>query len=225
MNGMTGDTMGSQTVSTKLHQLREQARKHPYRVFTTLHHLIDQEFLSEAYQQTRKDAAAGVDGVTAEQYAENLEANLKDLYERYKTGRYKAPPVKRVWIEKEDKSQRPIGIPAFEDKILQRAFAMLLGAIYENDFYDFSYGFRPKRSAHGALKYLRDACYKTGVSTIIDADVSKFFDKMPHKMIHDILCKRVNDGKIHRFIGKWLNAGVVEKENIHYPDCGSPHQQ
>jgi len=214
--------MGSQTVLTKLHQLREQARIHPDRVFTTLHHLIDTDFLMEAYRRTRKEAAAGVDGVTAEQYAENLEANLDDLYQRYKTGRYRAPPVKRVWIEKEDKSQRPIGIPVFEDKILQRAVAMLLSAIYEIDFYDFSYGFREGRSAHDALKYLREACFKTKVSTIIDADVSKFFDKMPHKTIHDILRKRVNDGKIHRFIGKWLNAGVVEKDNIHYPDCGSP---
>jgi len=198
--------MGSQTASTKLHQLSEQARAHPDRVFTTLHHLIDVDFLMEAYRQTRKDAAAGVDGVTAKTYAENLEANLENLYQRYKTGCYQAPPVKRVWIEKEDKSQRPIGIPAFEDKILQRAIALLLGAIYEIDFYDFSYGFRPKRSAHGALKEIRDACFKTQVSTIIDADVSKFFDKMPHPMIHDILRKRINDGKIHRFIGKRVIA-------------------
>ncbi len=214
--------MGSQTVLTKLHQLREQARNHPERVFTTLHHLIDTDFLMEAYRRTRKDAASGVDGVTAASYAENLEANLEDLHNRYKTGRYTAPPVRRVWIEKEDKSQRPIGIPAFEDKILQRAIAMLLGAIYEIDFYDFSYGFRENRSAHGALKSLRDACFETKVSSIIDADVTKFFDNMPHPLIHEILRKRVNDGKIHRFIGKWLNAGVVEKENIHYPDCGSP---
>jgi len=214
--------MGSQTVLTKLHQLSEQARKHPHRVFTTLHHLIDIDFLREVYRLTRKDAAAGVDNVTADQYAEHLDANLEDLYHRYKTNRYKAPPVKRVWITKDNKSQRPIGIPAFEDKILQRAIAMLLSAIYEVDFHDFSYGFRAKQSAHGALKSLRDACSKTKVSTIIDADVSKFFDNMPHKEIHDILRKRVNDGKIHRFIGKWLNAGVVENENIHYPDCGSP---
>ncbi len=222
MNRKVGDTLGSQTVLTKLHQLSEQARAHPDWVFTTLHHLIDVDFLMEAYRLTRKDAAAGVDGITAKHYAENLETNLNSLYQRYKSGCYKAPPVKRVWIEKEDKSQRPIGIPAFEDKILQRAIAMLLGAIYEIDFYDFSYGFRPKRSAHGALKSIRDACIKTQVNTIIDADVSKFFDKMPHRNIHDILRKRINDGKIHRFIGKWLNAGVVEKENIHYPDCGSP---
>jgi len=160
MNGTIGDTLRSQTVLTKLHQLSEQARTHPARVFTTLHHLIDVDFLLAAYRLTRKDAAAGVDGVTAKIYAENLETNLESLYQRYKSGCYKAPPVKRVWIEKEDKSQRPTGIPAFEDKILQRAVTMLLGAIYEIDFYDFSYGFRPKRSAHDALKSIWDALEK-----------------------------------------------------------------
>jgi RNA-directed DNA polymerase len=214
--------LGSQTVSLKLHQLREQASKYPERVFTTLHHLVDVDFLREAYRRTRKDAAAGVDKVTAKEYAANLEANLQSLFQRYKEGSYVAPPVRRVWIDKEDGSQRPIGIPAFEDKILQRAIAMLLGAIYEIDFYDFSYGFREKRNPHQALKSIRDACYKEKVSVIIDADVSKFFDNMPHERIREILRLRINDGKIIGFIGKWLNAGVVEKEGIYYPDCGSP---
>ncbi|MCP4753755.1 MAG: group II intron reverse transcriptase/maturase, partial [Proteobacteria bacterium] len=166
--------------------------------------------------------AAGIDGVTAKEYAADLEVNLNDLYRRYREASYKAPPVKRVWIEKEDKSQRPIGIPAFEDKILQRAVAMLLNAIYENDFFDFSYGFREKRGAHDAIKSIREACYRERVEAIIDADVGKFFDAMPHDWIREILRRRVNDGRIIRFIGKWLNAGVVEKDNIHYPSCGSP---
>lgn len=214
--------MGSQTVSLTLHQLRVQASKYPERVFTTLHHLVDVDFLREAYRRTRKDAAAGVDKVTAKEYAANLEANLQSLFQRYKEGSYVAPPVRRVWIDKEDGSQRPIGIPAFEDKILQRAIAMLLGAIYEIDFYDFSYGFREKRNPHQALKSIRDACYKEKVSVIIDADVSKFFDNMPHDRIREILRLRINDGKIIGFIGKWLNAGVVENEGVYYPDCGSP---
>ena len=214
--------MRSQTVSLKLHRLSEQAREHPDWVFTTLHHLIDVDFLREAYHRTNKSASAGIDKVTAKDYAANLEVNLEDLYQRYRDGSYKAPPVKRVWIEKEDKSQRPIGIPAFEDKILQRAVAMILSAIYEKDFYDFSYGFREKRGAHDAIKSLREACYKERVKVIIDADVSKFFDNMPHDWIREILRNRVNDGKIIRFIGKWLNAGVVEKDNIQYPSCGSP---
>jgi len=222
MNGTTGDTLGSLTVSLKLCQLREQAKEHPERVFTTLHHLIDADFLKVAYRCTRKDAAAGVDGVTAEEYAEHLEENLQSLYQRYKEGSYVAPFVKRVWIEKEDGSQRPIGIPAFEDKILQRAIAMILGAIYEIDFYDFSYGFREKRSPHQAIKSIRSACNKEKVSVIIDADVSKFFDKMPHDRIREILRLRINDGKIFRLIGKWLKVGVLEKDSVHYPDCGSP---
>lgn len=214
--------MGPVTVSTKLDRLREQAREHPDWVFTTLNHLIDLDFLLEAWSRTRKDAAAGVDNQTAEEYAKDLIANLSDLLRRYRENTYRAPPVKRVWIEKEDKSLRPIGIPTLEDKILQRAVAMVISAIYEVDFHDFSYGFREKRSAHDALGALRESCFKTNVSVIIDADVSKFFDKMPHDKIREILRRRINDGKIIRFIGKWLNAGVMEKDSIHFPDCGSP---
>lgn len=214
--------MGSLTVSLKLRRLRVQAREHPEWVFTTLHHLIDVDFLREAYRQTNKRSAAGVDGVTAAEYAANLESNLANLYRRYREGRYVAPLIRRVWIEKEDKSQRPIGIPALEDKILQRAVAMLLGAIYEIDFYDFSYGFREKRSAHDAVKAVRDSCFEEKTRAIIDADVSKFFDTMPHDRIREILRLRINDGKIICLIGKWLKAGVVEKDNIHYPACGSP---
>lgn len=222
INGTTGDTLGLLTVSLKLCQLREQAREHPARVFTTLHHLIDIEWLTEAYHRTRKDAAAGVDEVTAADYAADLEGNLASLYARYKEGTYVAPPVRRVWIDKDDGSQRPIGIPAFEDKVLQRAVAMLLSAIYEVDFFDFSYGFREKRGAHHAIYAVREGCIKEKVETIIDADVSKFFDQMPHERIREILRLRVNDGKIVRLIGKWLNAGVVAKEGVHHPACGSP---
>jgi len=212
----------SPTVSTKLCQLRRQALEHPDRVFTTLHHLVDVDFLIEAYRQTRKDAAAGVDEVTAKEYASDLENNLQSLYQRYAEGSYVAPLVRRVWIGKEDGSQRPIGIPSFEDKLLQRAVAMLLSAIYEIDFHDFSYGFREKRSAHDAIKYVRDGCYQEKVTAIIDADVSKFFDMMPHDRIRDILRLRINDGNIVRLIGKWLKAGVVENDAVQYPVCGSP---
>ncbi|MEE8056481.1 MAG: reverse transcriptase domain-containing protein [Pseudomonadales bacterium] len=214
--------MRSQTVSLKLYQLREQARQHPEWVFTTLHHLVDVDFLREAYRRTRKDAAPGDDRVTAQVYAKHLDHNLESLHKRYREGSYVAPLVRRVWIDKEDGSQRPIGIPAFEDKILQRAIAMILSAIYEIDFYDFSYGFREKRGAHHAIKSVRDGCYQAKVSTIIDADVSKFFDNMPHDRIREILRMRVNDGKILQLIGRWLKAGVVEDGSISYPSCGSP---
>jgi len=222
INRTTGDTLRSLTVSLKLYQLREQAKQHPNRVFTTLHHLVDVDFLREAYRRTRKDAAPGADKVTAHDYALHLESNLESLYKRYKEGSYVAPLVRRVWIDKEDGSQRPIGIPAFEDKVLQRAIAMILNAIYEIGFYDFSNGFREKRGAHDAIKSVRDGCYQAKVSEIIDADVSKFFDDMPHDHIRKILRLRVNDGKIIQLIGRWLKAGVVEDGSVSYPACGSP---
>ncbi len=150
-----GDTQKSQTISTKLHQIAEQAREHADRVFTSLAHLIDVDFLCEAYNKTRKDGAPGVDGITAEDYSLKLEANLQELHARMRNQRYKATAVKRGWIAKEDGSQRPLGLPILEDKIAQRAVSMVMSAIYEQDFYDFSYGFRAGRSAHQAIAALR----------------------------------------------------------------------
>ena len=147
----TGDTWRSPTVTPRLQRIAAQAARDSARVFTTLAHLIDEDFLREAYRHTSKASAPGIDGVPAEAYAEHLDENLRDLYERLRSGRYQAAPVERVWIEKEDGSQRPIGKPAFEDKIVQRAVAMLLEAIYEQDVLDCSYGFRPGRSPHAAL--------------------------------------------------------------------------
>jgi group II intron reverse transcriptase/maturase len=188
----------------------------------TLMHLIDVDFLREAYRRTRKSGAPGVDGVTAKQYAENLEENLHDLYERMRGGRYKAPPVERTWIDKADGSKRPIGKPTFEDKIVQRSVAMLLGEVYEQDFYDLSFGFRPGRNAHQALHSLREQCRKMKGGWIVDADVSGFFDNLDHGRLREILRRRVNDGGVIRFIGKWLNAGVLEEGTLTYPDKGTP---
>ena len=217
-----GDTSRSQTVSTKLHRIAEQAKEYPTMVFTTLMHNVDEEFLREAYQRTRKDAAPGIDGVRAEEYAKNIEENLQELNRRMRGGKYVAPPVQRAWLEKEDKSKRPIGRPCFEDKIVQRAVAMLLGAIYENDFYDFSYGFRVKRNPHQAIGELREPCIKLNTGWIVDADVSGFFDSLDHSLLVGIIRQRVNDGKVISFIGKWLNAGVLEGESLSYPEEGSP---
>ena len=214
--------MGSQTVSTKLSRLREQAEEHPERVFTTLHHLMDVEFLLEAYNGLRKDAAAGVDEVTAEAYEVDLRGNLAELRRRVHEGQYRAQPVRRVWIEKEDGKQRPLGIPALEDKILQRAVVMLLECLYETLFYDFSYGFRKGLSPHKALAALRELCFKTKVSSIIDADVSRFFDDLDFKQLNRFLDKRVKDGVIRRLINKWLKAGIVEDGRIYYTDSGTP---
>jgi group II intron reverse transcriptase/maturase len=190
--------------------------------FTTLAHLIDVDLLREAYRRTRKDGAPGIDGVTAHAYAEHLEANLANLYERLRRGQYRAPPVRRAYLNKEDGGQRPIGIPAFEDKMVQRAVVMLLGAIYEQDFWDGSYGFRQGRSPHQALQELREQCMAGDIGWIVDADVSAFFDSLDHDLVRERLRQRVADGTILGLIGKWLTAGVVEGETLSYPERGSP---
>jgi group II intron reverse transcriptase/maturase len=215
-----GDTLRSPTVTTKLQHLAEQAKHNPERVFTNLAHLIDVEFLREAYRRTRKSSAAGLDGVTAKVYAEHLEENLCDLHERLRSGRYQAMPVVRVWIEKDDGGRRPIGKPAFEDKIVQRAVAMVLEAIYEQDFSESSYGFRPGRSPHQALQELRRRCMEEGVGWVVDADVSGYFDSIDRGHLRDVLRRRVNDGSIIRLIGKWLRAGVMEDGDLYHPDSG-----
>jgi RNA-directed DNA polymerase len=214
--------MRSPTVSTKLQRLAAQAVEYPGDVFTNLAHLIDEDFLREAYHRTRKTSAPGIDRVTAQDYAEHLDENLRDLYDRMRSGRYQAPPVERVWLDKEDGSKRPIGKPTFEDKIVQRAVAMLLGAIYEQDFQDFSYGFREGRSPHQALSELREQCLGKNIHWIIDADISGFFDSLDHDLLREVLRQRVKDGSILRLIGKWLTAGVIEGSDLTYPEAGSP---
>ena len=214
--------MRSETVSTKLHQLTEQARRHPERVFTALHHLIDIEFLQEAFLRLRKDAAAGVDNMTAVEYAEGLVGRLTELHQRVHENRYRALPVRRLWIDKEDGKRRPLGIPALEDKILQRAVQMVLSAIYETQFHDVSYGFRAGRSAHQALSQLRESCFECEVSSIYDADVSHFFDDIDHSQLNRFLDLKVKDGVIRRLINKWLKAGVLDGEVLYYPANGAP---
>jgi retron-type reverse transcriptase len=210
--------MGSQIVSTKLQRIAEQAANEPSKVFTNLMNLVDMDFLKEAYQKIQKDAAPGLDGITARQYGENLEENLQNLFERKRTGRYRAPAVKRIWLEKEDGRKRPIGIPEIEDKIVQRAVSMLLGAVYEQDFYDFSYGFRPGRGPHQALREIWKQCMGMNIGWIIDADVSGFFDNLSHSLLQEIIKQRVNDGGLLRYIGKWLNAGIVDGERLRGPN-------
>ena len=215
-----GDTLRSPTVTTKLQRLAEQAKHNPERVFTNLAHLIDVDFLHEAYRRTRKSSAAGIDGVTAKQYAEHLDDNLRDLHDRLRSGRYQAAPVVRVWIEKEDGGRRPIGKPAFEDKMVQRAVAMVLEAMYEQDFSDSSYGFRPGRSPHDALRDLRTHCMEEGIGWIVDADVSGYFDSIDRTCLREVLRRRVNDGSLMRLIGKWLRAGVMEEGVLQHPETG-----
>ncbi len=216
------DTSRSPIVSTKLQAIAQQAIQYPEMVFTTLAHHIDVEWLGEAYRLTNKSSAAGIDGVTATAYEANLEENLRDLHERLKSGRYSAPPVERVWLDKEDGRKRPIGKPTFEDKIVQRAVVMLLEAVYEAEFYDFSHGFRPGHSPHQALHQLREQCRELNINWMVDADVSGFFDELRHDLLREFIQRRVNDGGILRLIGKWLNAGVMEEGNLTYAETGSP---
>lgn len=217
------ETPSSNYVSTKLQRIAELASQSPHMVFTTLNHHIDIELLREAHRRTRKDGAAGVDGQTAEDYAVDLEANLQGLLNRFKSGMYKAPPVRRVLIPKGDgKQTRPIGIPTFEDKILQRAVTMVLEAIFEQDFMDCSYGFRPGRSAHMALQDLWQTMTVGGGGWVLEVDIRKFFDHLDHGHLRDFLDRRVRDGVLRRAIDKWLKAGVMEDGCVSHPDNGTP---
>ncbi len=217
-----GETSGSQTVSTKLERVANLAKQAPSMVLKTLAHHIDVDWLREAHRRTRKDGATGVDGQDADEYAKHLEDNLRSLLDRAKSGTYRAPPVRRVHIPKGDGRTRPLGIPTFEDKILQRAVAMVLEAVYEQDFLDCSYGFRPNRSAHGALGALRDTMMEMGGGWVVEVDIEKFFDTIDHRHLRETLGLRVGDGVIHRLIGKWLNAGVMEGGQLTHPTTGTP---
>lgn len=214
---------GPDNVSTKLQKVAELARQAPQMAMTTLAHHIDLEWLYEAYRRTRRDGAVGVDGRSAGEYEANLDENLRDLLERFKSGRYFAPPVRRVRIPKGDgKKTRPIGVPTFEDKVLQRAVAMVLEAVYEQDFSDCSYGFRTGRSAHDALEALWEGLMKMGGGWVLDLDVASFFDELSHQHLRQILDQRVRDGVLRRAIDKWLKAGVLEGGQLHHPAAGTP---
>ena len=191
-------------------------------MFTSLHHLIDGEWMREAYRRTRKDGATGIDGVTAADYEKDLEANLDDLLDRMKSGRYFAPPVRRHYIPKADGTKRPLGIPTFEDKVAQRAILMLLEPVYEADFLPCSYGFRPKRSAHDALDALRKGIIEQRQRWVIDADLKSYFDSISHTHLRSFLDLRIKDGVVRRMIDKWLKAGVLEEGTVHRPVAGTP---
>ena len=214
----------STEVSTKQQRIATLAKQSPDMAFTSLAYMMDLDWLFEAYQQTRNNGAAGIDGVTAADYEQDLEGNLQRLLERAKSGSYRAPPVRRVYIPKGTSTDevRPIGIPTLEDKILQRAVVMLLDPIYEQDFLDCSYGFRRQRSAHQALESLWKQTMDLEGGWILEVDIRKFFDHLDHKHLRELLQHRVNDGVLKKLINKWLKAGVMEDGNVSYPDSGSP---
>ncbi len=216
-------TSSAQAVSPRLQRIAKLAKEAPQMVFTTLAHHIDIDLLLEAYRRTRKDGAAGVDGQSGADYAAHLEENLRDLLGRFKSGSYRAPPVRRVHIPKGDGAKtRPIGIPTFEDKVLQRAVTMVLEAVYEQDFMPSSYGFRPGRSAHQALDSLWRGLMRMGGGWVLDVDIQDYFGSLDHSHLRGFLDQRVRDGVIRRAIGKWLNAGVMEGTEVSFPGAGSP---
>jgi group II intron reverse transcriptase/maturase len=214
----------SANVSTKQERIATLAKQSPQMAFTSLGHLLDLDWLKEAYQRTRKDGAVGVDGVTAEEYERDLEGNLQRLLDHAKSGTYHAPPVRRVHIPKggSPTETRPLGIPTLEDKVLQRAIVMLLEPIYEQDFLDGSYGFRPGRSAHKALDSFRNQMMDSRGGWVLEVDIRKFFDNLDHQHLREFLRLRVRDGVVLRLIDKWLKAGVMEDGSVSYPDAGTP---
>jgi RNA-directed DNA polymerase len=223
LEGKMPGTPSLDPISTRRQRIAELARQSPQAALTTLAHHIDIDWMFEAYRRTRKDGATGVDGQTATDYAADLEGNLRSLLDRARSGRYQAPPVRRVYIPKGTGSEtRPIGIPTFEDKILQRAVVMVLEAVYEQDFLDCSYGFRPGRSAHQALDALWHRLMEVGGGWVLEIDIRKFFDALDHRHLHAILRRRVRDGVLLKLIGKWLKAGVMEDGCISHPESGSP---
>ncbi|MCP4122538.1 MAG: group II intron reverse transcriptase/maturase [Bacteroidetes bacterium] len=207
---------------SSLARVRILAQENPEMVFTSLAHRVNMGLLRDSYKEIRKSDAAGVDKMTAKEYAENLDENLYNLFERLRRGQYVAVPVKRIWIEKDDGKLRPIGIPALEDKIVQKAVATIMYVIYDVNFYEFSYGFRKGYSQHMALQDLREQCRQKNINWIVDADISGFFDNIDKKLLVEFIKQRVNDGRILRLIGKWLNAGVCEEGKMKYPETGTP---
>lgn len=225
MEPLRGKASGTQepgSVYTRLERIAENARRFPERSFVSLAHHMDVDLLAEAYRLTRKDGATGVDGETGREYGENLESRLRDLHEKAKSGLYRAPPVKRAYVPKDNGEKRPLGVPVFEDKVLQRGVVMILNALYEQDFHGCSYGFRPKKSAHMALEALWGGVMQMGGCWIVEVDIRKFFDTLGHACLMDLLRRRMQDGVLTRLVGKWLNAGVMEKGEVTYAEAGTP---
>jgi group II intron reverse transcriptase/maturase len=208
-------------MSPQLLEVVERARREPEGRFHALAHRIDVPALERAYHRMRKDAAVGVDGITKEAYGQNLEANLRDLHARLKTKRYRHQPIRRVHIPKEKGKTRPIGISAFEDKLVQDAVREVLEAVYEQDFLDCSYGFRPGRSPHDAVRTLDRAVNQGKVSWILEADIVSFFDSLDRNELAKMLEVRVADGSLLRLIGKCLQVGVLEGVELSTSETGT----
>ena len=218
----TRRTQSRCSVSQRLDRVRNAARQRKKEKFTALLHHIDFDLLLESFLALKRTAAAGVDKVTWEDYDMQIQENIQDLHKRVQSGAYRALPVRRVFIPKADGRQRPLGIAALEDKIVQRATVAVLNAIYEEDFLGFSYGFRPERGQHDALDALSVAISNTPVNSILDADIKGFFDAVNQDWLIRFLEHRVGDERIIRLVRKWLKAGVLEMGQWQSSDMGTP---
>jgi RNA-directed DNA polymerase len=207
---------------TKLALVSRRAREDPKFQFTSLAHLLNAEFLRGCYESIGKDKACGIDGKSWREYGENLDEHLADLVDRLKAKKYKPLPVKRVYIPKNDKETRPLGLPAIEDKIVQKGIARILEAIYEADFMDCSYGFRPKRSCHQALKAVNDTIMFKPVNHVIEADIKGFFDNVSHYWMMTFLQVRIRDSSLLLLIRRFLKAGYMESGMLIRTEEGTP---
>jgi group II intron reverse transcriptase/maturase len=227
LGGNPGDeakvrTQSREALLPNLGRVNQAARRDRRMQFTALLHHVDLESLSRAFVRLRRSASAGVDGETVAHYEQNLDENLNELCERVHTGRYRPLPVRRVYIPKSDGGKRPLGIPALEDKIVQGAVAEMLSAIYEVDFVEFSYGFRPGRNAHEALDALHTGMMTQSVNWVLDADIRSFFDSVDHEWLLRMVAVRVADPRILRLIRLWLKAGVLESGEWMECETGTP---
>lgn len=209
-------------METKFNQIAEKARTNPEFVFNSLAHFLTHKLLKDSFKLLNKKSAVGLDGVSYPDYENNLEENIRKLHENLKAKTYKATPLKRVWIDKGNGKKRPIGISSIEDKIVQRAVTTLLNLIYEQDFYDFSYGFREKRSAHQAISFFRNQSMRKKMRYFINADIKGCFDNFDHKILFEILNKRVNDGRINWLINQWTKTGIIDGKQMTANKSGTP---
>lgn len=208
---------------TKLDRIAEIAKEKPKEKFTSLAHLINEEMLKMCHEELDRNKATGVDKITKDEYGTNLDDNIKDLLNRMKAHKYKPQPVRRVYIPKDDKGKvRPIGIPTYEDKIVQMALNKIINAIYEQDFLDCSFGFRPNRGCHDAIKILDVYLSRRNIQYVVDADIKGFFDHVDHKWMLKFLEHRIKDLNIIRLIGRFLKAGIMEKGAYHKIYEGTP---
>jgi RNA-directed DNA polymerase len=207
-------------MSTKLDRISELARESRQMQFLSIAHLLTPEALMEAFKSLRKDASAGVDGVAYDEYRMEAEKKIQELYERVKAKRYRAQPLRRIYIPKEDGKQRPISIPSLDDKILQKATVTLLNAIYEQDFLPCSYGFRPGKSQQQALNEVGRVIRRRPMEWVLEADISGYFDAIVRKKLVEMIERRVKDGSILRLISKWINVGVIDEGRLLTSETG-----